>query len=99
MKEEIVFGIRVITIDANVEIAPLFTLKPVDNSLIKTVIRGFFTKNKLTRYASSDIDEILVIGVGDDFNMVYSPKIEDVWPSEFGPKNETRNYKKGGDKN
>lgn len=99
MNEIMGFTICIESTDAFMRVGPVFTDRAITNSLITDVIRDVFTENNQTEYSASDIEEIIVLGLGDTFDMILTPKIEDVWPSEFGPKNETRNYWKGGDKN
>ena len=93
------FVICIESTDAYMYIGSMHTNKLITNSLITSVIRGVLTENNQTEYSASDIEEIVVLIGCDTFEMLYSLKIEDVWPSEFGPKNETRNYKKGDEKN
>lgn len=98
MNEFIGFTICIEATDAYMNVGPVFTNKPINNSLIETVIRDVLTENNQTNYSTSDIEEIIVVGIGDTFDIILQPKIEDVWPSEFGTKNNTRKYWKGGDK-
>ena len=98
MNEIMGFIICIETDDAFMRVGPVLTNRPINNALIKDVIRDAFTDNNQTNYSASDIEDIFVVGINDTFDMILSPKIQDVWPPEFGTKNETRNYWEGGTK-
>lgn len=38
-------------------------------------------------YDMIDVEDIVVIFTSGDFDGIYSPNIEDVWPHDFGPEN------------
>lgn len=99
MDQLVGFTICIETTDSFMKIGPMFTDGAITNSIIKDAIRSVLTENNQTENSASDIEEIIVIGIGDTFSMMLTPKIEDVWPFEFGPKNDTWDYWKGGDKN
>ena len=99
MNEVIGFTICIESTDAYISIGPLFTDTAITNAYITSIIRDVFIENNQTNYSASDIEDIIVVGFGDTFEMILSPKIEDVWPSEFGTKNATYKHWKGGDKN
>ena len=97
MNEILGFIIRIETKDAYLKIGPVFTKTAITHTLITDVIRDILTDNNQTHYSVYDVEDITVVGIGGSLDMVLHPKIEDVWPIEFGSKNETRNYWKGGE--
>ena len=70
MNETMGFTICIKSDDAFMKVGPVLTNQPINNALIKHVIRDVFTENNQTNYSASDIEDIFVVGVGDIFDMI-----------------------------
>lgn len=95
MNEVIGFIIAIETNDAYINIGPCFTDGPINDTLIKDNIRTTLSANGQAYYNVDEVEDIFFIGLSDTFDMIYSPKISDVWPAEFGhSKTRKIHYKK-----
>ena len=84
MKDDM-FGIILIeTHNSRMYIGPLSFSEKLDDSFIKNTIRDVLTKNDCDFINMKEVTEIIVVFDCDDFCGLYTPKIEDVWPREFG---------------
>lgn len=93
------FIIFIETEDASIKCAQEWAENGLDNKLIERTIYKQLKKHGLDYYDETDILDILVVFFGPDFDMVYSPKIADVWPYDLGyDDDEFKVTKKGGAK-
>lgn len=87
------------TTDAYMKVGPFIIPDgEVSNTFIKNKIHESFIENDCDYYTADDIENLALIALCDEFEMVLSPKIEDVWPRDFGPKGFKRYVTKRGDK-
>ena len=82
-----------------IRIEPFVFDDHLSDSFIKHKIHEALLEYDLDFIIADMVEEIVVIFVNDDFEGIYKPKIEDVWPRDFGPKQFVkRMIKKGGEK-
>lgn len=98
MKDLIAGLIYINADDSMMRIGPFIFDDPLNDSFIKNKIHESLLKNGLAYYTTEDIEDIVVIAAGEGFECIYSPKIEDVWPRDFGPIGFNRYVTKRGDK-
>lgn len=99
MNDEIITGVICIdTDDAYMKIGPFTFEDTLNDTYIKNKIHETLLKNGYEYYTAEDVEDIVVVFEADGFGGVYSPKIEDVWPKDFGPKGFKRYVTKRGDK-
>lgn len=71
----------------------------LSDSFIKHKIHEVLIEHEFDYIVADMVEDIVVIFSNDDFDGIYSPKIEDVWPRDFGPKHFLKRMtKKGGEK-
>lgn len=97
---EIVAGIICIkTDDGMMEIGPFVFDENLNDTFIKNKIHETLLEHDCDYYGVENVEDIIVVFASDDFEGLYSPKIEDVWPRDFGPaKFLRRKTKEGGEK-
>lgn len=86
MEALIVGTICINTDDSMMRIEPFVFDEPLNDILINNKIHETLLENGFVYYTAEDIEDIVVITVGEGFDCIYSPKIEDVWPRDFEPK-------------
>lgn len=87
------------TTEDYMRIGPFVFDDHLSESFIEHKIHETLIENNLDYIIADMVEDIVVIFVNDDFEGIYSPKIEDVWPRDFGPKQFVeRMFKKGGEK-
>lgn len=86
------------TDDVIMKIGPFIFDEPLNDTFIKNKIHETLLENELDYYTAEDVEDIVVLFMNRDFGGVYTPKIEDVWPRDFGPKGFKRYVTKRGDK-
>ena len=99
MKDDTYGVICIDTNDSMMRIGPFRFTDSLSDSYIKNKIRKVLFENECDYIRVDEVTEIVVIFATDDFDGMYYPKIEDVWPRDFGPKEYiNRIRKKGGEK-
>ena len=86
------------TNDAMMKIGPFILDEPVTDEIIKNKIHEVLLEHELDYYSSEDVEEIAFVGTTGDSDILYSPKIVDVWPRDFGKDRFKIEHKKEGDK-
>ena len=94
--------VGIISIETTTEymdIGPFIFDGHLNDTYIEHKIREVMFEEGLDYISADMVEHIVVVFDNDDFGGIYIPKIEDVWPREFGrKKSEFRSVKKGGEK-
>jgi hypothetical protein len=65
-------------------IGPFTFDENLSNTFIENEIYEALLEHGYDFYGVDDVDDIVVVFVNDDYDGIYSPNIEDVWPRVFG---------------